>query len=228
MINTIQKVKERGQKVLNEIEAKEVLKDAGIPVVETLLATNEQEALKISAQLGYPIALKICSNDIIHKTEANGIALNLANDKDVSDAYNQIIASAKARFPDASIEGVAVQKMVPGGVEVIAGMTRDPQFGPMIMFGLGGIFVEILKDVSFRIVPLEKADVLEMISEIKGRPLLEGARGAEPVNMDSIVDTLLKLSDLVENNPDIAELDMNPMFASSQGVIAVDARIILV
>jgi acyl-CoA synthetase (NDP forming) len=138
-----------------------------------------------------------------------------------------MLETAATRHPGANIAGVSVQKMIRGGVEVIAGMTRDPQFGPMIMFGLGGIFVEILKDVSFRIVPLTEEDAYEMLSELRGRPLLEGARGARPVKKEALVDILIKLSRFIEGNPEIKELDINPILADDQGAVAVDARIIL-
>ena len=220
-------VKKQGRKILTEIEAKAVIGDAGIPVVTTYLARTRKEAQQFSARLGFPVVLKVCSADIIHKTEAGGVSLNLTSAEEVARAYNQMLETAAARYPGANIAGVSVQKMIRGGVEVIAGMTRDPQFGPMIMFGLGGIFVEILKDVSFRIVPLTEEDAYEMLSEIRGRALLEGARGARPVKKEALVDILVKLSRFIEKNPEIKELDINPILADDQGAVAVDARIIL-
>ncbi len=223
----IETAKARGQDILTEIEAKKVLDAAGIPVVETQLATSGEEAMLISARLGFPVVLKISSIDIIHKTEVGGVTLNLATAEEVARAYEQMLKSAMERYPGSRIGGVTVQKMIGGGVEVVIGMTRDPQFGPMIMFGLGGIFVEILKDVSFRIVPLTEDDAYEMLSEIKGRALLEGARGTMPVDKKALVEILLKLSHLIEENPEIKELDINPIIADDRGAIAVDARIAL-
>lgn len=227
MLNLIREAKARGQKILTEIEAKEVFRAAGIPVVKTCLAGSKEEAQMLGASLGFPVALKICSTDIVHKTEAGGVSLNLASAEEVGRAYDQMLKTAMARYPQSNIKGVTVQKMITGGVEVVAGMTRDPQFGPMIMFGLGGIFVEILKDVSFRIVPLTEEDACEMISEIKGQALLDGVRGTMPVRKEALVDILVKLSRFLEANPEIKELDINPLFADSQGAVAADARIIL-
>jgi acetate---CoA ligase (ADP-forming) subunit beta len=227
MIDLIKEAVSRGKKILTEIEAKNVLRAAGIPVVKTFLAVSKEEAQMISSSLGFPVALKICSEDILHKTEAGGVFLNLACEEAVGRAYDQILRTSKERYPRSNIEGVMVQQMIDEGVEVVIGMTRDPQFGPMIMFGIGGIFVEALKDVSFRIVPLTEEDAWEMISEIKGRALLEGARGNMPVNKAALVEILVKLSRFLEENPEIIELDINPLFANSREAVAADARIIL-
>ena len=218
-------VKKQGRKILTEIEAKAVIGDAGIPVVTTYLARTRKEAQQFSARLGFPVVLKVCSADIIHKTEAGGVSLNLTSAEEVARAYDQMLETAATRHPGANIAGVSVQKMIRGGVEVIAGMTRDPQFGPMIMFGLGGIFVEILKDVSFRIVPLTEEDAYEMLSELRGGPFGRG-KGSRPVK-EALVDILIKLSRFIEGNPEIKELDINPILADDQGAVAVDARIIL-
>ncbi len=221
----IEEAKNQGRNVLTEIESKEVLKDAGIAVTETILAKTKDEAKSISTQQGFPVALKIVSNDITHKTDAGGVELNIANEDQVDEAYEKMIAAAKAKFPDAVIDGISVQKMADPGVEIIIGMSKDPQFGPMLMFGIGGVFVELLKDVAFKIVPLRNNDAEDMLSEIKARPMLQGFRGSKPVNEQAIIDALMKLSDFVESNPDIEELDMNPLFATKDGVVAVDARI---
>ena len=142
-------------------------------------------------------------------------------------AYTEIITSIKEKFPQAKIEGISVQRMAPPGVEVIIGMTKDPQFGALLMFGLGGITVEILKDVSFRIVPISRKDATEMIREIKGYPLLKGYRGGNPVDLPFLEELIMKVSDFVEKYPEIKELDLNPIFAYSKGALAVDARILL-
>ncbi|MDO9534481.1 MAG: acetate--CoA ligase family protein [Bacillota bacterium] len=227
MTDLIKEAKAQGKKVLTEIEAKDIFRAAGIPVVKTYLAASKEEAQMISSSLGFPVALKICSTDILHKTEAGGVFLNLACAEEVGRAYDQILEMAMNRYPLSNIEGVTVQEMVVGGVEVVVGMTRDPQFGFMIMFGIGGIFVEILKDVSFRIVPLNEEDAWEMISEIKGRALLEGVRGTMPVKKEALVEILVKLSRFIEENPEIIEMDINPLFANSRGAVAADARIIM-
>jgi acyl-CoA synthetase (NDP forming) len=223
----IDRARSEGRTVLTEVESKEFLKQAGISVTDTKLATSKEEAMAISRQFGFPVALKIASPDIVHKTDAGGVRLGLRTAKQVGKAYEDILAAVSQKHPEARIQGVAVQKMARPGVEVIIGMSKDAQFGPVLMFGLGGILVEVLKDVSFRIVPLARRDAAEMLREIKGYPLLEGYRGQEAVDVSHLEDMLLKVSDFAEQNPEVKELDLNPIFAYSDGAIAVDARIIL-
>jgi acyl-CoA synthetase (NDP forming) len=212
---------------LTEIESKEFIRGAGIPVVEAKLARTKAEAISLSKKLGFPVVLKIVSPDVIHKSDSDGVKLGLANAAQVSKAYSEIISAIKKHHPEAKIEGISVQKMAHPGVEVIIGMTKDAQFGPVLMFGLGGILVEVLKDVSFRIVPLTKRDAHEMIKEIKGYPLLEGYRGQEPADIPFLEALILKMSDFIDQNPEIKELDLNPVFAYKNGAVAVDARVIL-
>jgi len=223
----IDKARSESRKVLTEIEAKELLKQAGISVVDTKLATTREEAITISQQLGFPIVLKIASSDVVHKSDAGGVKLGLKTAKQVGKAYDDIMKAIRQKYPEAKIQGVSVQKTARPGVEVIIGMSQDAQFGPVLMFGLGGILVEILKDVSFRIVPLAKRDAREMIMEIKGYPLLEGYRGQEPVDVANLEELMLKVSSFVEQHPEVEELDLNPIFAYSDGAVAVDARVIL-
>ena len=213
--------------LLTEIESKELLKAAKIPVVETRLATSKKEAVEIAAKMGFPVVMKIVSPDISHKSDVGGVKLGIQNATQAGKAYSEILASVKKHDRKARIVGVTVQKMARQGLEIIIGMTKDAQFGPVIMFGLGGILVEVLKDVSFRIVPLEKRDAAEMITEIKGFPVLKGYRGQEPANVPFLEDLIVKVSDFVEKNPEIKELDLNPVFAYKDGATAVDARIIL-
>lgn len=214
-------------RVLTEVESKELLKQAGIPVIETKLARSKKEAISIGKEIGFPIVLKISSPDVIHKSDSGGVKLGLSNPTQVSRAYSEIMSSIKQRYPKAIIQGVSVQRTAPLGVEVIIGVSQDPQFGPVIMFGLGGVLVEVLKDVSFRIVPVSKRDAQEMIREIKGYPILEGYRGQEPANISALEELIVKVSQFVEQNPQIKELDLNPVFAYKDRAIAVDARIIL-
>ena len=223
----IEQAKREGRSLLTEIEAKELLKQAGIDVVDTRLATSKEEATSISQELGFPVVLKIASADVVHKSDAGGVKLDLKTAKQVGKAYDDIMKAIKKEYPQAKIQGVSVQKMARPGVEVIIGMSQDAQFGPVLMFGLGGILVEILKDVSFRIVPLVKRDAREMIREIKGYPLLEGYRGQEPVDVSNLEELILKVSDFVEQNPEVKELDLNPVFAYKDGAVAVDARVVL-
>lgn len=212
---------------LTEIESKDLISKAGIPVVETKLATTKKQAIEISKEIGFPVAIKIISPDILHKSDSGGVKLGLTNAAQVGKAYSEMLDSAKKLFPGALIQGVSVQKMARPGVEVIIGMTRDAQFGPVLMFGLGGILVEILKDVSFRVVPLTKRDAHEMIREIKGYPLLQGYRGQEAADVSFLEDMLVKLSVFLDKHPEISELDLNPVFAYKDGAVTVDARIII-
>ncbi|RLC70927.1 MAG: acetyl-CoA synthetase [Chloroflexi bacterium] len=219
--------RKEGRTYLTEVESKQILKEAGINTTEIRLARTKEEAISQAKELGFPVVLKIVSPDVLHKTDAGGVKLGLNSEEEVGKAYDEIISSVKKHEPNASIQGVSVQNMARQGIEVIIGMNKDPQFGPVLMFGLGGILVEVLKDVSFRIVPLTRRDAREMIREIKGYPILEGYRGQEPANTDVLEEMLLKLSDFVENRPEIKELDINPIFAYSDGAVAVDARVIL-
>jgi acyl-CoA synthetase (NDP forming) len=219
--------RKEGRTYLSEIESKELLRGAGISITPTKLARAKEEAISIAAEMGFPVALKIVSPDVVHKSDAGGVKLGLGSGQEVADAYDEIMASVKQRQATAKVEGVSVQQMARPGVEVIIGMSQDPQFGPVLMFGLGGILVEILKDVSFRIVPLTARDAREMIRDIKGYPVLEGFRGQEPADIPFLEDQLLKVSQFVEQNPEIRELDLNPIFAYSDGAVAVDARVVL-
>ncbi|MFC2072542.1 acetate--CoA ligase family protein [Chloroflexota bacterium] len=221
------RAKSEGGDVLTEIEAKQLIKQAGVSVIEAELATSREAAISMSQRFGFPVVLKIASSDVVHKSDAGGVKLGLKTSKQVGKAYDDIMKAIIKEYPEAKIEGVSVQKMARPGVEVIIGMSKDAQFGPVLMFGLGGILVEIMKDVSFRIVPLAKRDAREMIREIKGYPLLEGYRGQESVDVANLEELILKVSSFVEQHPEVKELDLNPIFAYSDGAVAVDARIIL-
>jgi acyl-CoA synthetase (NDP forming) len=223
----IEKARKEGRTMLTEIEAKQLLKNAGVDVVDTRLAASKEKAVAIAKEMGFPVVMKIASADVVHKSDAGGVKLGLKTAVQVGKAYDDIMKSIKAAFPNAKIEGVSVQAMARPGVEVIIGMSKDAQFGPVLMFGLGGVLVEILKDVSFRIVPLVKRDAKEMVREIKGFPLLQGYRGSEPVDVDNLEALVLKVSDFIEKTPEVKELDLNPVFAYKDGAVAVDARVIL-
>ena len=224
---TIVQLKKEGRLILTEFESKKFLKQAGIPVIETRLARTLKESVLFSQKMGFPVALKIASPDIVHKSDSGGVRLSLNNGSEVRAAYREIMDGVQEKNPSASIQGVSVQKMAKPGTEVIVGTSKDPQFGPVIMFGLGGIFVEVLKDVSFRIIPLGRKDALEMIEEIKGYPLLKGYRGKESVDIPALTEIILKISKVMEEHPEIKELELNPIIAYKKGALAVDARIIL-
>jgi acyl-CoA synthetase (NDP forming) len=219
--------RKQGRSLLTEIEAKQVLEHAGVPVSPARLARTRDEAMSTADALGYPIVLKIVSPQITHKSDVGGVALNLASKDEVGAAFDRVVAAAKQAEPKAPIDGVAVQRMEKQGIEVIIGMTKDPQFGPVLMFGLGGVLVEVLKDVAFRVVPLNERDARQMVHEIKGFPLLEGYRGQDPADVARLEELLLKVSAFVEAHPEVAELDLNPVFAYKDDAVAVDARIVL-
>jgi acetyltransferase len=211
---------------LSEFQCKRILSCYGVPVTSESLVTSAEMAVEQARELGYPVALKIQSGEILHKTEAGGISLDLESDDDVRAAYHEVVANSKRFSPDASVQGVLVQEMLKDGVEVIIGTTKDPVFGHVIMFGLGGIFVEALRDVSFRIAPVTRRDAEEMIGEIKGYRVLQGMRGKPPADVDAIVDAILRVSQLVTDYPDeIEELDINPLVVFSEGAKAVDALV---
>ena len=223
----IDQARKQGRTLLTEVEAKQLLSEAGLPVVEARLAKTRDEAIAIAGELGYPVALKVVSAQISHKSDVGGVKLGLADAGPVGAAFDAIVQSASKAVPDATIDGVSVQRMAAPGIEVIAGMTTDPQFGPVLMFGLGGVLVEVLKDVAFRVVPITARDARQMVRDIQGFPLLQGYRGQEPADLDALEALLLKLSSFVEAHPDVAELDLNPVFAYPKGAVAVDARIAL-
>ncbi len=227
IVDVIDRAKNAGRTVLTEVESKEILEEAGIATATARLAATAKEAANLAKETGYPVALKVVSPDVTHKSDVGGVKLGLESPEAVEAAFREIADSVKQHEPKARIEGVAVQKMARPGIEVIIGMSKDPQFGPVLMFGLGGIFVEVLKDVSFRIVPLEERDATEMIDEIKGRAVLDGVRGGEPADIGALAGLLLKLSAFAEANPQVEEVDLNPVFAYEDGCIAVDARIVV-
>lgn len=223
----INQAKKEGRKALLEPEAKIICTEYGIPVTKFKVASNEKDATKFADEIGYPVVLKIVSPDIIHKSEAGGVIVNLKTTSEVKDAYNKILGNVKKYKPDAKIVGVLVQEMAPNSTEVIVGAIKDLQFGQTLMFGLGGIFVEVLKDVNFRIAPVTEADARDMITGLKAYPLLKGFRNTPPADIDALVAILCSTSRLVIENPEIKELDLNPVLAYPKGAKTVDARIIL-
>jgi acetate---CoA ligase (ADP-forming) subunit beta len=220
-------VKKEGRKALLEPEAKAICIEYGIPVTNFKVASNEKDAAKFANEISYPVVLKIVSPDIIHKSDAGGVLVNLNNDPEVAAGYLKIIENAKRYKPNAKIAGVLVQEMAPQSTEVIVGAIKDPQFGQTVMFGLGGIFVEILKDVNFRIAPITTEDAEEMITELKAYPLLKGFRNTPPADINALISILCSTSRLVMEHPEIKELDLNPVMAYRSGAKTVDARIIL-
>ena len=216
-----------GRKFLLEPEAKNVCKEYGIPVTEMKIVHTADEAEKYSEQIDYPTVLKIVSPDVLHKVDVGGVILNVNSQEEARNAYNKIIENVKKHKPDAKISGILIQEMAPFGTEIIVGSIKDSQFGQTLMFGLGGTFVEVMKDVSFRIAPITEEDAEEMISEIKAYPILQGYRGQAPRDIDAITKILLNTSKLIMDHQDIKELDLNPVMVYEKGAKTVDARIIL-
>jgi acyl-CoA synthetase (NDP forming) len=218
---------EEGRKSLLETEAKTVCAEYGIPVTTFALTKSATEAVKLAEKIGYPVVLKIVSPDVIHKSDVGGVIVGLKNSSDVTNGYEQILKNVQKRNPRTKIVGVLVQEMAPSATEVIVGAIKDPQFGPAVMFGLGGIFVEVLKDVAFRVAPITEDEAFEMISEVKAYPLLQGYRNTPPADIGAITKILLSTSKLVTDFPKIKEMDLNPIIVYEKGAKTVDARIIL-
>jgi acetyl-CoA synthetase (ADP-forming) len=212
---------------LFEHEAKTLCKLYGMPVTKITVASTVDETIDAAEKIGYPIVLKIVSPQVLHKSDAGGILLNIKDADGIQEGFNKIIQNVKTHIPDAEIKGILIQEMAPNGTEVIIGSTRDSTFGPTIMFGIGGIFVEILKDVSFRLAPITVSDATEMIKEIKAYKILEGVRGAPPVDQEAIKKILMATSKMLMECPEIRELDMNPILVYENGAKIVDARVIL-
>lgn len=215
------------QTALGEAQTRPLFEAYGIPLVAGEAAHSPQQAAEAARRLGFPVALKIISADILHKSDVGGIRLNLNDPQSVETAYQDMFSSIAARLPQARLEGVLVERMAEKGQEVIIGMRRDPNFGPLMMFGLGGIYVELFGDVSFRVAPLSRRDALEMIQQTHAGKLLSGFRGAEPGDLQAVVDVILRLSQLALDFPQIAEMEINPLRVFPHGVLALDGRIIL-
>jgi acyl-CoA synthetase (NDP forming) len=219
--------KAENRNFLFEHEAKMLCSLYGIPVTKIEIAKTEEAAVVAANKIGFPIVLKIVSPQVLHKSDAGGVIIGVNDEKGTREGYQRIIANIKKNVPAAVIDGILVQEMAPKGTEIIIGSTVDPTFGSTIMFGLGGIFVEILKDVSFRLAPITKEDAWEMLDEIKAKKILDGARGMPKADKETIVNTLLAVSKMLIECPEIKELDMNPILVYEKGARAVDARVIL-
>ncbi len=225
----LENVRNSGRRNLVEEEGYEVLAAYGFSTPKTVLANSEEECVSAVNSIGYPVVMKIASQDIIHKSDAGGVKVGLTNEEQVRTAFNTILQNAKTYKPDANIKGVLVQEMVGSGKEIILGAKQDPIFGPLVMFGLGGIYVEILRDVVFRLAPIDEHEASQMVHSIKTLKLLKGVRGEKPSDLGAIVDSLQRLSQLVTEFPEIEEFDINPLLVlqEGKGVRTVDVRISL-
>jgi acyl-CoA synthetase (NDP forming) len=225
----LRKAKEEGRKYLPEPEAHEVLKAYGFPVLKSHLATNVEEAIAAAEKIGFPVAMKIVSPDILHKVDVGGVKVNIQTKAQLRREHKNLMASVKSHKPDAEIWGVFIQKMAGKGKEAIIGMNRNPLFGPILLFGLGGVYVELFKDVSFRIAPLRELGTFRMIKQIRGYKMFDGFRGEPPSDVKSIAECLQRLSQLVIECEEIEELDINPLivYKKGDGAAVVDARILI-
>jgi acetyl-CoA synthetase (ADP-forming) len=222
----IKRIKAQKRSNLTEYESRQILQFYKIPLAKAELAKNEDEALALAKKIGYPVVLKICSPDVVHKTDVGGLALNIKSEEEVKSAFKNVMGNVKKKIPKAKIQGVLVQKMIEGGIEVIVGGKKDPQFGQIVMFGLGGILVEVFEDVSFRVAPVDRGTAEEMVREIRGYKILKGYRGKN-YDVEALADILVKTSKLLEANQEIKELDINPVIALPKGAFAADARIVI-
>lgn len=226
-MNPVLKLAMREKRNLTEAESYSLLSEYGIPVPKYLIAYSEKEAIEAGEKLGFPLVMKIISPDIIHKSNLGGVAMNIINSLQIKKVYKNIISQVREKRPDAKIDGILLYKQAPKGVEVIVGMIRDPQFGPTVMFGLGGIFVEILKDVAFRVCPVERTDIEEMLAEIEGIKMLQGYRGRPRCDVKAIIDIIMEISRLALNYSVITEIDLNPIIVYEKSALVVDAKVFL-
>lgn len=227
--NALLLARSAGRHALDAVEARPLLAAYGIGAPREALATSPADAARFAAEIGFPVVLKLISPDILHKTDIGGVILNVQSEEAAAKGFEALVGRAAAAHPGARLRGVQVQQMICGGQEVIVGMKRDATFGPLIMFGLGGVYVEALRDVSFRLAPLTRLDAEEMIEEVRSAKLLAGLRGAPPADRAALVDAIVRIGQLAADHPEVAELDVNPLLVlpQGQGAVAVDARVIL-
>jgi acyl-CoA synthetase (NDP forming) len=223
----VEKISDSGRKIALPDESLDIVKLSGIDVPDHVLVKSPGEAVEKSAEIGFPLVMKIASAEAIHKSEAGGVVLGIQGVHEVEEQYSKITSDFKGEIPDAKISGVLLQKQIPDATHLIVGGLHDEQFGPVVMFGMGGVLVELFKDVSFRIAPVTELEALEMIREIKAYPVLSGFRGAKAVDIKQVVKTVIIISELISNMSTIKEVELNPLLVYEKNVMAVDAKVIL-
>ena len=223
----VEKISDSGKKIALPDEALDIVKLSGIDVPDHILVQSPGEAIEAAAEIGFPLVMKIASTEAIHKSETGGVVLGIQGVQDVEGNYNKIVTDLNRAIPDAQISGVLLQKQIPEATHLIVGGVHDEQFGPVVMFGMGGVLVELFKDVSFRIAPVTKVEALEMVREIKAYPALSGYRGSMVLDIEQIVETVIIISDLITNISTIKEVELNPLLAYEKDVMAVDAKVVL-
>lgn len=230
-INSIKEILIRAKKdsrnTLDLLESRTVLKELNVPLNRAEVASSDDEAVLISKKIGYPVAMKIVSPDVLHKTEAGGVVLNIKDSGEARVAFQEILKNVKSVIPHARIKGVLIEEMLKGN-ELIVGTTKDVVFGNMIMFGIGGVLVELYRDVAFRLVPIKKIDAIEMLNEIKAKDILNGYRKSHPVDKEQLIGIMLNVSDCVSKLPEIESLEINPLLITKRGLVAIDARVIII
>ena len=224
---TLDTARSAGRGCLTESESLMLLAAYGIPVERARVATTREAAIVIACELGFPVVMKVVSRDISHKSDVGGVVLGINDEQEAAQAYDAIMRETKQHAPTARVDGVLVMRRVTGGRETIVGVTRDPSFGPLVMFGLGGIYAEVLRDVVFRIAPLTALDARAMVNGIRGLALLDGVRGQDPSDKAALCDVVRRIAQLAIDFPEIAEVDVNPLLAFHDHVVAVDCRVIL-
>jgi acetate---CoA ligase (ADP-forming) subunit beta len=220
-------VSEQTWHMLPEPEAAELLASCGIPYVEHGVADTADAAVEVAGRIGYPVVLKVVSPDVVHKTEAGGVVVGLKDERALREGFDELSKTVRTSCPDARIDGVLVCRQVAASRELIVGAIHDATFGPTVMVGLGGVFAEALSDVVFRLAPLRQQDGLDMLHELQGARLLAGFRGEQPVDLDEVAEILVNVGDLLVSHPEISEIDLNPVAASGEGCVALDARVIV-
>ncbi len=223
----LEKISDSGNKIALPDEALDIVKLSGIDVPDHILVKSPGEAMEASAEIGFPLVMKVASTEAIHKSEAGGVVLGIQGVQEVEENYNKIMTDLKREIPDAQISGVLLQKQIPEATHLIVGGLHDEQFGPVVMFGMGGVLVELFKDVSFRIAPVTKVEALEMIREIKAYPALSGYRGSKVLDIKQIMKTIIIISELISKISTIKEVELNPLLVYEKNVMAVDAKVIL-
>ncbi|MDG6988097.1 MAG: acetate--CoA ligase family protein [Nitrososphaerota archaeon] len=227
MSRLLRSVLDSGRASLLEHEADLVARSYGLRVAPSGLARTEGELAPLARKLGFPLVLKIASKDVLHKSDVGGVVAGVTSLKDARSAYREILRNVRAAKPRAAVSGVLVQKMAPRGNEFVVGGSRDPQFGPAVMFGLGGVYVELFRDVSFRLAPLSKDEAFEMMKQTKSSKLMEGFRGSKPLDARAAAKAIVAVGDIMADHPDIDSVDVNPLFVYPHGVLAVDVRVMV-
>ena len=224
--NILDKISGEGRTILTYEESRQVMNLAGFPLNKMKIAANLDECVLKASEINYPIVLKIVSEAVVHKSDSGGVKVGISSEEELKKAFEEMLVSVKKHYPNADIQSFSIEEMVEG-VELLIGTNTDDQFGKMVAFGIGGIFVEVYKDVSFKLIPITEQDVLDMIEEIQGKKILKGYRGMPKIDVAELISLLLKVSNLIEEFPQIHEMDLNPIVATSVGLKAIDARIIL-